>query len=210
MKPLQFSIYTLFVLGLLTGCMLPGTGQGAKEPIDNEMDGMGRELSEYFPDAFKSSKAYLEFDRGPYGSRTYSDEKGVVPMAYGASVADRNYCNRKKDPTCASFFFGDELLLHPELLKKIEEWFQNICNRVPSKVTIPWRYDRIVEVRQRSVLRLRQFMSCDAARKETRRVHLYIVRDFDGLFDRKHLDRNFDSRMEIERFIVREIVVKIN
>lgn len=183
-----------------------GYGLAYKEPIDFKYRHLGSELNIGLGMVFRPSQASLWMDANPtYGNRSWVNiKKGTIPFGH-AQVKERDLCNRRENPYCAGISFGEELLAHPQVIAEMHDWLTHLCERLPVTVTDKFMYYSVDE-RQYSIRRLRISMGCDGAPKDPRQLHVFVVRDFDKVFngDSAHTDA------VLKQSIIRDWVITIN
>ena len=202
------SILIFLLIATQFGCaqMIPGAGQAYVEPIDEWYGPLASEMFIRFYDVLRPDRHTLALDSNPkYGEKRYLTNKGYIPMS-GAFVKRRDLCNRQRNTYCKSFAFGEELMTNPEVRVAIEDWLLHICERAPVRVTEKTPLYYSVANRQRELEKLRWFMGCDGAPKQLRTIHLYVVRNFDDVFngDEEHTDS------VLRQSIVDERILKLN
>jgi hypothetical protein len=125
-----------------------------------------------------------------------------------AQVNGRDMCDRRKNPYCRGWTFGEELLDHPDVIAAMTDWLTHICERLPVTVTDPLYFDDIQE-RQKGLDRLRTFLECDNKTREARDIqfHIFVVRDFDNVF-RRYPPEHTDA--VLRQSVIRDWVIKIS
>lgn len=154
---------------------------------------------------FRPSRAGLIADSLPrWGEKNWVNFKGTIPYGH-AQVKERDLCDRRKNPYCAGITFGEQLLAHPQVIAEMNDWLTHICERLPVTVTDKVTYPS-VEIRQSRIRKLRASMGCDGAPKEPRQLHVFVVRDFDNVFN----GNTAHTDAVLRQSIVAEWVVTIN
>ncbi len=194
----------------VAGCA--GYGMAYKEPIEYQFSGLGVEMNAALGRVFRPS---LWSMRGLAGS-PYGDPKryeyyrhATIPMGH-AQIKERDMCDRKKNPYCEGFTFGEELLAHPEVIAAMSDWLTHLCERLPVTVTDPLFYHSVV-MRQTDLRRLRAFLDCDGTSRGVRdiQIHVFVVRDFDNVFI-SDPRRPGHTDAVLRQSVIREWVIKIN
>lgn len=202
--PLVRRLWCGLACWLISGCM--GYGLAYKEPIAFKYRHLSTEMNIALGMVFRPSQHYLRMDAdSTYGGQTWvSRAKGPIPMG-SAQVKERDLCNRRENPYCHGISFGEELLAHPQVIAEMHDWLTHLCERLPVTVTDKVIYDS-VHSREASIRALRVSMGCDGAPKETRQIHVFVVRDFDNVFngDSGHTDA------VLKQSIIRDWVITIN
>jgi hypothetical protein len=183
-----------------------GYGLAYKEPIDFRYRDLDRELNIGLGMVFRPSQGFLWRDaNSPYGERKWVNiKKGTIPLGH-AQIKERDLCNRRENAYCSGISFGEELLAHPQVIAAMHDWLTHLCERLPVTVTDKVMYYSI-DSRQSSIRALRVSMGCDGAPKEPRQLHVFVVRDFDNVFngDSAHTDA------VLKQSIIRDWVITIN
>lgn len=198
-----FGMFRLILLVTgISACaqMAPGSSLGVKEPIDISYSGLSAELMTAFPNVFRMSRYYRNLDAKT--EKRHIDENGVIPIGY-AGIHLRDLCNRWKNPNCKGMAFGEELDAAPQVLADLTDWLTHICERLPVNITEKGRYYSVDE-RQKTLNNLRKFMGCDGAPKKPRDIHIYVIRNFDDVFngDTEHTDAVLRQSVVSERIVV--------
>lgn len=106
-----FSVPFLMAV-MLVGCAAPSKrkGIGYREPVDANLTALGVELALAFPDILAPSEpARRRYESRPWGDKNFAaDLHGYVPFER-ASIDDHDLCNRKMNPNCVSYVFGEQL-----------------------------------------------------------------------------------------------------
>lgn len=129
--------------------------------------------------------------------------RGVIPI--GRPVLGRTeVCNTDEDPGCGSIAFGKELLLHPHVRVKIDDWLAHFCQRIPVTFTETYTLYDSAEHRRREIADLKKFMGCESPITEARNLHIWIVNDFDDVFNRSGPEfREAFKKAVVERYVIR-------
>ena len=193
---------------VMAGCV--GVGQGYKEHVDNDFRGLGFEMDVALNWVFRPSLSSMRsLASAEYGNpKRYAYYRtATIPIGH-AQVNGRDMCDRRKNPYCRGWTFGEELLDHPDVIAAMTDWLTHICERLPVTVTDPLYFDDIQE-RQKGLDRLRTFLECDNKTREARDIqfHIFVVRDFDNVF-RRYPPEHTDA--VLRQSVIRDWVFKIN
>ncbi|HMW18954.1 MAG TPA: hypothetical protein PKN13_12065 [Accumulibacter sp.] len=192
---------------VVAGCS--GVGMGYKEHVDYQFSSLGSEMNIALNWVFRPSLSNMgspdSRQRG-VAERYALYRNATIPIGY-ADINGRNMCDRRQNPYCTGFAFGEELLTRPDVIAAMTDWLTHLCERLPVTVTDPgYFYD--VKDRQTRLDRLRTLLGCDSNNKKARdfQFHVYIVRDFDNVFG--PLPGHTDA--VLRQSVIRHWIIQIN